>query len=86
MFETRRQLKAKIFELEKELLEERKINDLISKSGLAKCAGLMCKSCEHGVYINNGCGYPRLVGCDITVNCPDYKKIPVNSLPGIGQE
>lgn len=74
MFETRKQLKLKISELEILLQKEQAINDLVEKSGLGKCKGIMCKSCEHSVYINSEYGTPRLIGCDLTVSCPDYKK------------
>lgn len=76
MFTTRNELKRRIADLERErdaLLREREIAD---NSGLAKCKGIMCRSCEHAVFISNICGSSRLLGCDLTTSCDNYKRIP----------
>lgn len=70
VFTTGNELKRRIADLERErdaLLREREIAD---NSGLAKCKGIMCRSCEHAVFISNICGSSRLLGCD------NYKRIP----------
>lgn len=87
MFETRKKLKNKIADLEEKLQAAEQINKLADNSGLAKCTGIICKSCEHGVFVNDWYGYPRLIGCDLTVNCKNYKKKTMTvSYPNVLQE
>lgn len=74
MFQTRNDLKRRIRDLEEQnsfLLNAQK---LAENGGLAKCKSVVCKSCEHAVFINNWCGTPHLIGCDLTVNCKDYNR------------
>ncbi len=74
MFQTRKQLKREIKRLEKALDKEQSINRLAKESGLAKCKGIICKTCKHAVYIDGMYGEHHLVGCDLTVSCPSYKR------------
>lgn len=74
MFTTRTELKRRIADLERErdaLLREREVVD---NSGLAKCKGVMCRNCEHAVFLTNLGGVSKLLGCDLTTNCENYKK------------
>lgn len=73
MFMTRRALKARISELEEKYNALLKCSELKSNSGLAECKGIVCKSCEHAVSVPCSWG-TQLVGCDVTVNCKDYKR------------
>lgn len=74
MFLTRKKLKAQIEALTMErdvLLAER---ELSKNSGLSKCKSIACKACEHIVYITGEYGEQRIIGCDITVGCENFKK------------
>ena len=74
MYQTRGELKRRIAALERERDELYNAQKLQENSGRAKCKGIMCKSCEHAVFILGDYGIKQLVGCDLTVSCPDYKK------------
>lgn len=75
MFQTRNELKTRIANLEKQLERLRSDQKLAEDSGLAKCRGIICKSCEHAVFISDGIFGARMIGCDVTVNCQDYKRL-----------
>lgn len=89
MFLRKKELKQKIMELEQDLEYERAVNKAAESSGLAKCYGVVCKSCEHAIYIREGYdNHIRLIGCDTTVTCKDYKRKTIlescpNALPGM---
>lgn len=74
MFQTKKRLKERIFDLEKELENERRKNQLAEESGLAKCKGVICRTCEHAIFVEGYWGMNDLVGCDITASCKDYKR------------
>lgn len=80
MFTTRSELKRRILDLERErdtLLREQEI---AKNSGLAKCRGIMCRSCEHAVFISTERGSNKLLGCDLTTNCENYKRLPASAI------
>lgn len=74
MFQTKKRLKERISNLEKELRNERKINQLAEESGLAKCKWVICKACSHAVWIESTYGADRIVGCDISTNCENFSR------------
>lgn len=74
MFETKRRLKKRILDLEIELRNEREINKLAEESGLAKCKGIICKACNHAVWIEGPFGQERIIGCDISTNCENFTR------------
>ena len=75
VFSTRKQLKDRILYLEAQLENERSINRLSEDSGLSKCIGVICKSCDNAVTIQ-GMGWPepRVIGCTISTLCKDFKR------------
>lgn len=76
MFQTRKMLKEKIAFLES---ENRRLRDMVitvKQAGLSKCESVLCSTCEHAAYYEAD-GNKRLVGCDLTVACKNYKKIGV---------
>ena len=75
MFETKKAMKRRIEALEEELNAALAVNRLADRCGLSECKGIVCKKCEHAVFVDVGFGGKRLVGCDVTVNCPDYKPL-----------
>ncbi len=76
MYQTRKQLKERIRQLEESLENEKSVNVLSNSCGLGKCEGIICTICEHAVFTPSGFNglKPRLIGCDLTVSCPNYKK------------
>ena len=80
MFTTRSELKRRILDLERErdtLLREQEI---AKNSGLAKCKGIMCRNCEHAVFIATEWGSSKLLGCDLTTSCENYKRLPASAI------
>ena len=75
MYQTRRQLKSRIRELEDKLNAERSYNVAVKESGLAKGKGILCKACSHAVYAYDQLGTRRFIGCDVSVSCNDFSKI-----------
>lgn len=74
MFQTRRQLKERISELETTLAHEIKMNAIPEKMGLAKCKGMICNACEHAVFVDDWYESKRLIGCDTQTCCSEFKK------------
>lgn len=75
MFQTRGDLKRRIAALEQERDALYNIQKITETSGLSKCKGIVCKSCEHAVFISDGIFGAKMIGCDVTVNCQDYKRL-----------
>lgn len=74
LYITKKSLKQQILDLKQELEYEKALNRISENSGLSKCTGIVCKSCDHAVYIADIYGVKHLVGCDVTVNCANYSK------------
>lgn len=74
MFQTKKKLRYRIFDLEKELENERCKNQLAEESGLAKCKGVICKACDHAVWIEGLFGQSQIIGCDISTSCENFSR------------
>lgn len=73
MYESKKQLRRRIEDLKEQLARAENEIDIVEKSGLAKCKGIMCRGCEHAVFIRYF-EMDRLIGCDLTTSCENYKK------------
>lgn len=77
MFQTRKLLKERIKELEKQLRFEQhhtRLTALIEKANLPKCKSPACYSCKHIAYVlHPGNGGLYLIGCGKDLNCPDFQ-------------
>ncbi len=75
MFETKKLLKKKITDLEKELRDakdQKYISAFIDSSDLPKCKSLACIGCEHMIFHEYHCHlFP--VGCGKNRECPDFQ-------------
>lgn len=80
MFVTRSELKRRIASLERERNTLMREQEIAKNSGLAKCKGIMCRSCEHAVFISTEWGSSKLLGCDLTTNCENYKRLPASAI------
>lgn len=74
LFQTKKRLKERIYNLEKELENERLKSQLAEESGLAKCKGVICKACDHAVYIEGLFGQRQIIGCDISTSCENFSR------------
>lgn len=74
MFQTRGDLKRRIRDLEEENAFLVNAQKLAENGGLAKCKSIVCKGCEHAVFVNRWDGTPYLIGCDLAVGCEEFKK------------
>lgn len=74
LFQTRRQLKERILYLEGTLENEQRKNRLSEESGLAKCKGVICKACDHAVWIESGFGADRIIECDMSTSCQNFSR------------
>lgn len=82
MFQTRRELKDTIQQLES---ENRRLNDLlitVKRAELSGCESILCNTCEHAAYYEID-GRKRIAECDLTVACGNscaVSSIPIKSL------
>ena len=74
MFQTKKRLKERIFQLEQELENERHKNQIAEESGLAKCRGVIWKACNHSVSIEGPFKQEQIIGCDISTNCENFSR------------
>ncbi len=74
MFQTKKALRARIRELERQLEAEHKASAIIDGSGLPKCESLACVNCEHIVF-HKGFNQMFVVGCGKGVKCPDFQRV-----------
>ena len=75
---TRRYMKRLIKEQELEIKSLQNLLELPEVYGLSKCVGVICKACEHGVWIEDYFHGPYIIGCDKTFICQEFKKIHVD--------
>ena len=71
---SKKQLLKEIENLKRELEQYKTIEKLREKNGLSECKGIICRECEHSVYVRGLFGEEKLVGCDLTSVCKDYKR------------
>lgn len=87
MFQTQKQLKKRIADLEQQLRESEKteaINVLIKKTGLPKCESRVCRGCVHAAIEHIYDNY-ILLGCTKDLDCKDYapkETVMIGSITG----
>ena len=75
MFVTKKQLKAKIRELESDLEEERektRVSAMIESEGLPKCKGILCRRCIYLVTVPGRHYHHEVLGCGKDAGCSDF--------------
>lgn len=73
MFQTKRALREKINQLERELSEMQTISAFIDNAPLPKCRNFSCVGCEHIIYRR----YRNrlfVLGCGKSLECPDFQQ------------
>lgn len=73
MFQSRKQLKERIYELESELKEREWISAFLDKTPLPKCKSLSCAGCEHVIYQRYH-GRLFVCGCGKDIACQYFQK------------
>lgn len=72
-FETKRDLRDKIEDLEFEIRELKKKEKLRQDMSLEKCGSRLCFACGHAVFARQDKNYmPFLAGCAKGVKCKDF--------------
>lgn len=94
MYQTKKQLKDRVLELEAKLSSIEKIkrdNTIIETAELPKCKGLYCYQCAYAVFKPAGFGFSTLLlGCGKDAPCeaftPVYDKAKVELCPSYQRE
>lgn len=90
MFKTRKQLKKRILDLEKELKVAKHHNlrsALVEKADLPKCKSVACYNCKYVTFLyhpENGAMY--LLGCGKDLTCNDFVYTDKNKPPIFDRE
>lgn len=88
MFETKRTLRKRIeqFEREIEVLRGKQfVSAVIEEKALPKCESMACAGCQKAVFYRDAWNYTeKLIGCGKDIFCKDY--LPVNVTPEVRRE
>lgn len=76
MYQTRRQLKDKIADLEASLRAEKRHSAFLDAAALPPCKNLSCVNCEHIVIYKTLTGGLYPLGCGKNIDCPDFTQRP----------
>lgn len=82
MFQTRKQLKQRIAQLEKEVAHHQKRTALVEAADLPKCESVACYNCKYCTWLyhpGNGASY--LLGCGKDIACKDFQPTFSNKPP-----
>lgn len=82
MFQTRKQLKQRISQLEKEVAHHKKRTALVETADLPKCESVACYNCKYCTWLyhpGNGASY--LLGCGKDIACKDFQSTDSNKPP-----
>lgn len=72
MYQTRKQLKDKIADLEARLRAERRHSAFLDAADLPPCKNLSCVNCEHIVIYKTLTGGLYPLGCGKNIDCQDF--------------
>ncbi len=72
MYQTRRQLKDKIADLEASLRAEKRHSAFLDAATLPPCKNLSCVNCEHIVIYKTLTGGLYPLGCGKNIDCSDF--------------
>lgn len=81
-FKTRKQLKQRIAQLEKEVAHHKKRTALVETADLPKCESVACYNCKYCIWLyhpGNGASY--LLGCGKEIACKDFQATDSNKPP-----
>lgn len=71
----KKQLLARISELEKQLAKKDRASAMIEEAALPKCKSQACANCSHVVFkMIPEFGISIILGCGKDLACPDYKE------------
>lgn len=82
MFQTMKQLKQRIAQLEKEVAHHKKRSALVETADLPKCESVACYNCKYCTWLyhpGNGASY--LLGCGKDIACRDFQPTDSNKPP-----
>lgn len=82
MFRTKKYLKQRIAQLEKEVEHHRKRSALVEAADLPKCESVACYNCKYCTWLyhpGNGASY--LLGCGKNISCKDFQPTDSNKPP-----
>lgn len=82
MFRTKKYLKQRIAQLEKEVEHHRKRSALVEAADLPKCESVACYNCKYCTWLyhpGNGASY--LLGCGKNISCKDFQSTDSNKPP-----
>ena len=71
-FETRKQLKERIRQLERRIETIHRENGIIREANLPKCESELCRACIHCKTVYNNSWEP-IVGCTKHLDCKDFE-------------